>query len=625
MCGIAGYVSWASPPSLSVLQAMERNLSHRGPDEGGVWADQHCGLVHRRLRVIDLSPLAAQPMLNETGSLRLIFNGEIYNFPQLRTQLEASGHRFKSHSDAEVLVHGYEAWGERLFEKLRGMFAFAIWDETRQQLIVARDRLGKKPFFFSADDKRFIFGSELPIFRHFSDLSRSISRSAFREYIEFGYVQSPHTILSEVRQIPPGHFGIWSRNGLSVQSYWTLLEAPPRSDEIIDLRAGAEQLEEPLRDAVACRLISDVPLGCFLSGGIDSSFVAAHAQELTKGRLQTYTVGFRDSSMDETSHAAAVARHLGTDHHEIMISAQSVIDEFADILARSSEPIGDDSFLPTFVISRETRRSVTVALSGDGGDELFCGYHKYKQFLAGQRLRGLVPRLVRKTALSLLGDHAGDRAAKSLAALAAPDDEGLARWLSTLWKESEVALLLAPTISPSNNSDAFSRSWERRLKFPDLERFMITDMDTYLRDDILAKVDRASMAHGLEVRNPLLDQEVVAMALRIPSRARPGKPLLKAMLAKRLPDRLFERPKHGFGMPISDWYRGPLAQLLKHYTSAARLRNRGLLDAEKVGEFVQAHLSGRRNFGRKLHAIVAFEIWADQFFGGVAANVAVAP
>jgi asparagine synthase (glutamine-hydrolysing) len=615
MCGIAGYVSWDSPPSAAVLRTMEKTLIHRGPDEGNIWCNQICGFAHRRLRIIDLSPAAAQPMSNETDELRVVLNGEIYNFPELRKELETLGHRFKSRSDTEVLLHGYESWGEGLFERLRGMFAFAIWDEPKQRLVFGRDRLGKKPFFFAEDAGRFVFGSELTVFRHLPGMALSVSPSAFCEYIEFGYVQSPRTILKEIRQLPAGHFGILNREGLSLHSFWALPEIPPPRNDEIDLRTGAENLESPLRDAVACRLISDVPLGCFLSGGIDSSLVAAYAQELVSGRLKTYTVGFQNSSMNEASYAAEIARHLGTDHHEIMISPESVIDEFHGILSRASEPIGDDSFLPTFVISRETRREVTVALSGDGGDELFCGYDKYRQFSASQRLRRLFPRAARTAALSLLGPRGGDGLKKGLEALAAPNDESVARWLSTLWKEPELEELIDPRVRSRSKSDSFSSAWNRRRTFPPLERFMITDMETYLTSDILAKVDRASMAHGLEVRNPLLDQSFVGAAFQLACRAHPGKILLREMLAKRVPRRLFERPKHGFGIPVNDWYRGPLRSVLENYTSSPRIRNRGLLNAETVQSFVQSHLTGRRNFGRKLHAIVAFEIWADGFFG----------
>ncbi len=594
---------------------MEQAVAHRGPDEGSIWHDGVCGFAHRRLKIIDLSPLAAQPMSNETGDVRLILNGEIYNFPALRQELEQLGHDFKNKSDTEVLVHGYESWGYDLFRRLRGMFTIAIWDAPKQELIFARDRFGKKPFFYAEHGGRFIFGSELPVFREVPRLSLSISRPSFAEYIEFGYIQSPQTIFTEIRQLPPGHFGVLNRNGLSLQSFWKLPDTPPATRVDVDLAEAARRLDGPLQDAVACRLISDVPLGCFLSGGIDSSLIAAHAQEAIPGRLKTYTVGFTNTSMDETEHAARIARHLGTDHHEITVDAQSVIDEFVDIFSRAPEPIGDDSFLPTFVISRETKREVTVALSGDGGDELFCGYDKYRQFLAASRLRRMVPQAARAAAFSIIGDRGGDGFRKRLEALAAPNDESVARWLSTLWKESELVNLIEPTFRLSLQSDGFACAWNRRTSFQPLERFMMTDIETYLSADILTKVDRASMAHGLEVRNPFLDHEFVGAVLEMPVRVRPGKPLLKEMLARRVPREMFERPKHGFGMPINEWFRGPLRSVLEKYTAPERLERRGLLRFGAVQEFVRAHLSGRRNFGRKLQAIVAFEIWADRFFG----------
>ncbi len=615
MCGIAGYVSWETPPDAAVLRAMEQCLAHRGPDEGNIWLDNVCGLAHRRLRVIDLSPRAAQPMADDSGQIRIMFNGEIYNFRELRRELESLGHHFRSESDTEVMLRGYEAWSDRIFERLRGMFAIAIWDSREQRLIVARDRFGKKPFLFAEDKGRFAFGSELPVFRHVPDLDLSISRSAFREYIEFGYVQSPRTILEQVRQLPAGHFGSLNRTGLEIKPYWTLPAAPPVREKAIEVSKAAEVLEEPFRDAVACRLISDVPLGCFLSGGIDSSLVAAHAQELVPGRLQTFTVGFESSSMNEAESAAAVAAHLGTDHHEIMIRPETLIDEFVEIMARTTEPIGDDSFLPTFAISRETRRHVTVALSGDGGDEVCCGYDKYRQFAVAQRLRRLAPAAALKVMSGVGGRWAGDRASKRLEALATPTDEDLARWLSTLWKERELDALLQPQLSTGKGPDAFSRSWQSRPGFPEIERFMLTDIETYLSGDILPKVDRASMAHGLEVRAPLLDQRFFEASLQVASRAQPGKPVLKEMLARRLPRQLFERPKKGFGLPVNEWYRGPLRAVLEKYTSPARIENRGLLRSEEVQRCVGLHLSGRRNFARKLHAIVAFEIWADEFFG----------
>lgn len=615
MCGIAGMVDWGTPPDTTTLRAMEQTLAHRGPDESRIWHDQYCGLAHTRLRVIDLSPIAAQPMTTAEGNLEIVFNGEIYNFKELRKQLEALGHLFTSQSDTEVVLRGYEEWGEDVFAKLRGMFALAIWNLANATLVLARDPFGKKPLFFSRNSHRFAFASELPTFRRVPGLKLSLSTSAYREYLEFGYVQGPRTILNEVEQMTPGHVATLSRGGLSSRPYSTLLQRQRAFDDI-KVPATEDSLDELLHDAVARRLVSDVPLGCFLSGGIDSSLIAAHAQQCVEGRLRTFTVAFKDSAMDESRWANAVARHLGTDHHEVCIKPESITGEFESILTNLPEPLGDDSYVPTFIISRATRREVTVALSGDGGDELFCGYSKYRQFNAAQRVRRFVPAFAMNAAASLLQRHGSDQLSKTLAALSALDAQSSARWLSTLWKGDEVQVLLEPRFGNESHRDFFSAAWERNTGVPSLERFMLVDLETYLPGDILTKVDRASMAHGLEVRSPFLDDDLVSAVLRFRARARPGKPILQSLLARRVPPGLLKRPKQGFGMPINEWYRGPLRSVLERYTAPERVRARGLLDPAAVQQFVAAHLSGNRNYGRKLHALVAFEIWSDQFFGG---------
>ena len=616
MCGIAGYVDFQKSLSPADLGRMERALTHRGPDEGNVWSDDVCGLAHRRLRVIDLSPQAAQPMTNEDGNLVVIFNGEIYNFQPLRAELAGLGHTFRSHSDTEILLHGYESWGDGLFARLHGMFAFAIWDRRARRLVFARDGLGKKPFFFFASGSTMVFGSELVVFRQLAGVTLSVSPTAFREYVEFGYVASPHTIFREIRQLPPGHHGSWDENGLRVQRFFSLpAQAQPEpSDPSVE--GAVETLEAALRRAVEARLVSDVPLGCFLSGGVDSSLIAALAQQAGPGRLKTYTVGFADSAKTEADAAAAVARHLGTDHHEIAVDGASLIGDFAGILERAPEPLGDDSFLPTYVISRETKREVTVALSGDGGDELFCGYEKYRQFAAARKVQARIPRPALGILRLLARGPGSDRLKKSLEAAATGSAPELARWLSTLWKKAELGPLLTAPGAGDPAGDAFAEAWQRFSGFSEIERFMLTDMETYLVGDILTKVDRASMAVGLEARSPFLDEQFVLQALAYRCRVNPaggGKAILRQILAKHVPRALFERPKQGFGMPIDEWYRGPLRGLLLEYTGAKRTRNRGLLNPATLQRTVDAHLSGQRNFARKLHAVVAFEIWADRY------------
>ena len=614
MCGLAGYVETGGGVDADILRRMERAIEHRGPDEGHIWLDDVCGLAHRRLRVIDLSPVAAQPMCNEDKSLWAVFNGEIYNFKELRKELLALGHIFVSQCDTEVIVHGFESWGRSLFRRLRGMFAIALWEMGARRLTLARDRLGKKPLYFATTKTGLAFGSELPVFKCVPGLALSLNASAFGEYIEFGYVAAPQTILNEVRALVPGHSAVWDSSGLSIEEFWQLPCEPRRhSDGPDDPRAAAEKLEASIRDAVACRLVSDVPLGCFLSGGVDSSLVAAIAQQSLGEPLRTYTVGFTDSQMDEARHAARIARHLGTEHHELMLAASSIAGEFVDLLARQPEPLGDDSFIPTCVISRETKKHVTVALSGDGGDELFAGYSKYEQFRRGLKWQGPFPPL-----WQMLGALPWpDRLKKSMEAMGSENPREMARWLSTLWKKSELGALLHAPPDAANQTDFFSAAWDRRAKFSTIEQFMLVDVETYLRDDILVKVDRASMAVGLEVRSPLLDQDLIESALDWRCRASldvEGKEVLKRILDRYVPRAFFDRPKHGFGIPIESWFRGPLRDVLREYTGAPRIEKRGLVNPKTLATYVNAHLDGRRNFARKLYAIVAFEVWADKFF-----------
>ncbi|MBI1842749.1 MAG: asparagine synthase (glutamine-hydrolyzing) [Verrucomicrobia bacterium] len=618
MCGIAGWVDFRANPQERALRDMERSIVHRGPDEGSVWLSGPCGLVHRRLRIIDLSPAAAQPMSNEDGRVQIVFNGEIYNFKPLRAELMALGHQFRSKSDTEALVHGYEEWGVSLIARLRGMFAFAIWDEAERRLLLARDRIGKKPLYYRVDQQSLAFGSELDVFKALPGFSPRLSLPGFLSYMEFGYVPGAESILEGVMRLPPGHCATFDAQGLKIDRYASL---PAVSGD--GLASGsatemAERLEAIVREAVVCRLESDVPLGCFLSGGVDSSLVSAVAQENLGTRLRTYTVGFDQSPLSEAAQARQVAERLGTDHHELTVSPGSILGEFEAILRGAAEPLGDDSYVPTYLISRETRKFVTVVLSGDGGDELFAGYEKYRQFrkAAGWQKAPLPWGWLAERAWN-------DRLHKSCAAIGTGDARGLARWLSTLWKRADLSRALLggrPAAAPAE--DVFDATWRRRGEFHDIERWMLTDMETYLEGDILAKVDRANMAVGLEGRSPLLDQEWIREALRWPLHAdldAGGKRVLKRMLARRFPTEWFERPKQGFGMPVEQWFRGGLRGCLEKYTDRARLKRRGLLDADYTRGTVAAHLSGRRNFARKLYAVVAFEAWADRFFGENAA------
>jgi asparagine synthase (glutamine-hydrolysing) len=495
------------------------------------------------------------------------------------------------------------------------MFAFAIWDEVQERLLLARDRLGKKPLFYQLSEGRLVFGSELEVFKVASERALQLSVDGFRQYMEYGYVSSPGTILEGILRLPAGHYAEWRREGWKMTRYWALPIAPSgggsQDRQAGDANAAAHALEPVLRDAVACRLESDVPLGCFLSGGVDSSLVAALAAEKLGRPLQTYTVDFAGSGQSEAAHARQVAQRLGAEHHELPVSPDTLVNEFESILRQAAEPLGDDSYVPTFLISRETRRFVTVALSGDGGDELFAGYVKYAQYAGARRWLGApVPwRWLSRVAPT-------DALHKRSAAVACGRPLELARWLSSLWKREELGeVLVHPT--EQTEADLFERAWTQRKCYPELERWMLTDMETYLEGNILMKVDRASMAVSLEARSPFLDAQLVDEVLRWPVHAQlagGGKAILKAMLARHLPTEWFERPKQGFGMPVAEWFRGELRDVLLRCTSRERTRRRGLLDPERLERVVQAHLSGRRNFARKLYAVLAFELWAERYF-----------
>ncbi|MBM3847949.1 MAG: asparagine synthase (glutamine-hydrolyzing), partial [Verrucomicrobia bacterium] len=579
-----------------------------------------CGLVHRRLRIIDLSPAGAQPMSNEDGRVQVVFNGEIYNFKPLREQLLAAGHVFRSRSDTEVLVHGWEQWGKDLLPKLRGMFAFAIWDDHAGQLVLGRDHIGKKPLFYWEQPNTLAFGSELDVFKALPDFSPQLSQAAFEDYMEFGYVPGKHSLFQGVLRLPPQSLAVFSQqHGLKIERYGPAFPDPHAQEIHGSAEETANALESILHDSVLCRLESDVPLGCFLSGGVDSSLVSAVAQECMGSRLKTYTVGFEDVPQSEAAHARQVAERLGSEHHELQVSQSSVLKEFEQILINAPEPLGDDSYVPTYLISRETRRHVTVVLSGDGGDEMFAGYEKYRQFAkAAPWMRAPLPwqwlsRLAWKDSLH-----------KGCAAIGTGSDMELARWLSSLWKRSDLAQTLVKAGVKTGGDDVFETTWHQNDKLPTLQRWMVTDIATYLEGDILVKVDRANMAVALEGRAPLLDQEWIRNVVRRPLRAdlqNGGKRILKQMLSKRFPIEWFERPKQGFGMPVEQWFRGELKETLRRYTDPARIRKRGLLRPEAITAAVENHLSGRRNFARKLYAVVAFEMWADRVFGGEGSNL----
>ena len=586
---------------------MTECLVHRGPDDGGLWNDEHCALGHRRLRILDLSPTGAQPMRNPGRGVTIAFNGEIFNFRDLQRELSSRGHRFSGTSDTEVLLQGYCEWGAEVVNKLRGMFAFAIWDAPAKSLLLARDRYGKKPLFYRFHGGTLQFASELNALLRGLGERPPLSHVGFASYLRFGYVPGASTVLEGIHCVRPGEMLLWQSGTLEHRILCGNQES--RADAGERREDSLQELKTTLRSAVEERLVSDVPLGCFLSGGIDSSLIVAMAREIHGPGLKTFTVSFPGTSRDEGAAARRIAERLETDHCQIDIHPSDMERDYIGTLARCPEPLGDDSFVPTFFISRATREHVTVALSGDGGDELFGGYPKYQWLRIGHQAH-LAARMIPRSLRALLPD----RYAKATEALSLPGEGDRALWFSSLWKEDELSAILRNPATAIAGREVFLAEWETHRGESPQERFSRTDIATYLEGSILTKVDRASMATSLEVRSPLLDERILDLTVARELRSTPlgqRKGALREILTGYLPSDFFTGPKRGFGLPIDEWFRGGLHGILEEYTSEHRLRDEGLLNPEAVARLRNLHLTGRRNYGMKLHALVAWQIWKE--------------
>jgi len=607
-------------PDRDTLAAMVAAVAHRGPDESGVHVSGPLGIGHSRLSILDLSH-GRQPLFSEDRGAAVIGNGEIYNAVELREELESRGHRFSSRSDTEVIVHLYEEKGADCVADLRGMFAFAVADFHNRRLLLARDRMGKKPLFLADDGRRLAFCSELKSLLAGGLISGEIDPQAVELYLTYGYVPSPWSIFKGVVKLPPGYLAVCGPDGMRQERYWDL-EFDPTPDLVE--RDAAEELEAILEEAVRVRLMSDVPLGAFLSGGIDSGTIVALMSRSSDVPVKTHTVGFDDPTLDERDDAASVSAALGSDH-----VATEVRTDLIDVLPRVAwhldEPFADPSAVPTWYVSRETRRRVTVALSGDGGDELFAGYPwRYRMHLWEEKIRPFVPTPVRQGLFPFLSRHWPQSLAiprvlrgKSLLENLSVDadrayfldrsvigaelrDRLRGDGLRDLVRGFDPFVALEPHIARAPQDDVLSRA-------------LYLDIKTWLTDDILVKVDRMSMAHSLEVRCPLLDQEVVEFAGRVPSSLKLGRGMTKILLrglAKRLlPREILERPKRGFVPPISRWLRSELKEFTREMLLGSEARTRDLLNAKEVGRFLDDHESGRIDAGWPIWALLMLEMW----------------
>ena len=625
MCGIAGLIGGhGEQVSAAEVRRMCSTIVHRGPDDEGIYARGPVGLGMRRLSIIDLSG-GRQPIHNEDQSVWVVFNGEIYNFPELRKELEQRGHKFYTHSDTEVIVHLYEDFGADCINKLRGMFAIALYDEKQQSLLLARDRLGKKPLYYAQKDGRLYFGSEIKtILAVAPALSADINNRALLQFFSLQYIPDPNSAFRDIHKLPPGYLLEYKDGVIKTQQYWDL----PRygTNQIESEQECLDELERQLAEAVRIRLISDVPLGALLSGGVDSSVVVALMSRASSKPVKTFSIGFANQDFNEAPFARAVAEKFGTEHHEFVVEP-NVSETLSHLTGMMEEPFGDSSMIPTYHVSRIARQHVTVALSGDGGDELFAGYDRYPVHLDRmqyERVPEWMGSAFRTLVYPMLGPSFKGRRFLFNASLHGGD-----RYLDTvgfLTTDRERNLFSRDFLAAANGKDVLAevRSFYAKAQGPDrISRLLYLDTKSYLTGDVLTKVDRMSMATSLEVRCPILDHVLIEWVTGLPAtwKYRDGvRKYLLRKLAQRLGVPGLDRPKQGFAMPLTHWWKSDLRDTLLPILTEPKTLQRGYLNPTAVKQFVNEHLSGRRDYGQELWLLLVFELWHRNFLEKIAAG-----
>ncbi len=644
MCGITGFITNNQFESFSrSLPAATASLAHRGPDDSGIYVDPSAGvgLGHRRLSILDLSPLGHQPMTSDDANVRIVYNGEVYNFKVLRKELEKAGHRFHSDSDTEVILKAYLEWGTGCLGRLTGMFALAIWDGRSRRLFLARDQLGIKPLYYYHHHGSLIFASELKGILAFRGISKILDTGAIPLFLHYQYIPSPRTIYQHIFKLEPGHFLICDSETFRTCPWAQMPNASSMRSSLSGISgselACMDQLQEILTLAVSDQMVSDVPLGALLSGGIDSSLVAAIMQQVSSCPVRTFSIGFTESRFNEAPWAARVAACLGTNHTELYMTSKDALSVIPRLPEIYDEPFADASAIPSVLVSQLTRSHVTVALSGDGGDEQFCGYTRYWATQAMsygfQRVPGPLRIWLNKTLSrvpypfveklynwlqpvlpsAFRSANFTDKWQKLIAQMGHTDLQSLYRASVCLWDRDRIEQITGLFTEPSRFEHAFDRTTDWQI----LSRLMRVDQQTYLTDAMLVKVDRASMAAGLEIRVPLLDQRVVEYASGIPEkylyRKGEGKVILRRLLSRFIPVDLFDRPKMGFAIPVSRWLRGELKPMLLDYLSEDRLKREGLFNGAYVAAAVSDHLSGRANHPHRLWALLMWEMWREKW------------
>ena len=623
MCGIAGHISFSGEPDPRQVTEMLSALAHRGPDDEGL---VRCGpalLGQRRLSIIDLSPDGHQPMSNEDGTVWITFNGEIYNFPALRRDLEQRGHRFRSATDTEVIIHLYEEYGTECVRRLRGMFAFAIWDGNRRQLFAARDRVGKKPLYYTETSHGLFFASEIQALYGVPGYARDLDYPALDLYLAHSYIPAPHTIVTGIRKLPPAHTLIATAAGLRIERYWRLSYGPKLEIGFEDAR---DELLRRVEEAIRIRMVSDVPLGCFLSGGVDSSIVVALMARLSSQPVRTFSIGFDDAAYDETTHARRLAAHCATEHEEFRVTPDAVA-VIPSLVRHFGEPFADSSALPTWYLSEMTRRHVTVVLNGDGGDELCAGYEWYRTGLTLGRLQRFLPGHLARLISRLVGARPHGSRLRRLSRLAELLGKTPAARFADLRTE------VAATTRQGLYAPAFARRLERSAEqyieelFTGsgsddlLDRMLATDNLSYLPEELLVKVDRMTMAHSLEGRSPLLDHELMEYVARLPSRykVRDGelKYLLKDAARDLVPDGFFRRPKMGFSVPLKRWFRDDLSGYARERILGGPLKELDLFRMEQVDLMLRRHGAGGEDASPLIWRLLILAEWLTVYGGAV--------
>ena len=626
MCGIAGWANLENKSSQNdepVLHAMCERMKHRGPDSEGLWLENDVALGMRRLSIIDLHT-GEQPVYSEDRSIVVVMNGELYNFREVRADLEKRGHRFETQTDTEILPHLYEEYGDAMLEHINGMFAFALWDKRQKKLLIARDRFGEKPLYYGVFDGKLIFASEPKVLLANPSVKAELNLDALRQYLSFDYVPAPHSIYKNIYKLPAAHLLILEKGEIRTRRYWNLTW---EKKETKSLESSAEELRELLADAVRMRLVSDVPLGILLSGGVDSSTVAAFATQFSSEKVKTFSIGFEEDSFDESKFARQVAVHLNTEHYEEKLSVEKAADLISEIGTWLDEPISDGSLIPTLLLSRFVKKHVTVALGGDGGDEIFAGYPMYFAHKVAE-VYGKIPRVLRNNLIEPIVNNlpvsnknlSFDYKAKRFVAASKYDSVTRHHSFFGSFSIDEQQKLLTKDVLAATSNDIY-RDAKNMLEICDapteIERMQFLDIGYYLAEDILTKVDRASMAVSLEVRAPFLDPRIADFAARIPLeyklKGNKGKYILKKAVENLLPKNILHRPKKGFGIPIAAWLKGRLNPLMHELLDETRLKNQGLFNEKFVQKLISEHEKNIASHHKQLWTLLLFQLWLDNF------------